>query len=72
MTHLFIDRLGNYGDLEAIVEEMGAIYDKKTLLHMYHEAISEPYINLMQKGRNKMFMQRFDHYLSPTMFYSNI
>ena len=44
MTHLFIYRLRNYGGLEAIIEEMSAIYDKKTLLHMYHEAISESYI----------------------------
>ena len=27
MTHLFIYRLRNYGDLEAIVEELSAIYD---------------------------------------------
>ena len=27
MTHLCINRLRNYGDLEAIVEEMSAIYD---------------------------------------------
>lgn len=70
MTHLFIYRLRNYGDLEAIIEEMSAIYDKKTLLQMYHEAISEPYsflyINLMQKDKSKMFMQRFDHYLLPS------
>ena len=32
MTHLFIYRLRNYGDLEAIVEELSAIYDKKPLL----------------------------------------
>ena len=44
ITHLFIYRFGIYGDLESIVEEMGAIYDKKkTLLQMYHEAVSEPY-----------------------------
>ena len=70
MTHLFIYRLINYGDLEAIVEEMPAIYHKHTLLHMYHEAITEPYsflyINLMQKGMSRMFMQRFDHYWSPS------
>ena len=29
MTHLFIYKLRNYGDLEAIVEEMPAIYDKR-------------------------------------------
>ena len=70
MTHLFIYRLRNYGDLEAIIEEMSAIYDKKTLLQMYHEAISEPYsflyINLMQKDKSKMFMERFDQYLLPS------
>ena len=31
MTHLFIYRLRNYGDLEAIVEELSAIYDKNAL-----------------------------------------
>ena len=29
MTHLFIYRLRNYGDLEPIVEEVSAVYDKK-------------------------------------------
>ena len=70
MTHLFIYRLRNYSDLEAIVEELSAVYDKKTLLQMYHEAISEPYsflyVNLMQKQRERMFMSRFDHYLNPS------
>ena len=44
MTHLFIHRLRNYGDLEATVEELSAIHDKKTLLQIYHEAVSEDYI----------------------------
>ena len=43
MTHLFIYRLRNYNDLESIVEELSAIYDKKTLLQIYHEAFSEEY-----------------------------
>ena len=43
MTHLFIYRLRNYGDLESIVEELSAVYDKKTLLKIYHEAVDEPY-----------------------------
>ena len=34
MTHFFIYRLRNYGDLEATVEELRAIYDKKTLLQI--------------------------------------
>ena len=36
MTHLFIYRLRNYGDLEGTIEELSAIYDKKTLLQIYH------------------------------------
>ena len=53
MTHLFIYRLRNYGDLESIVEELSAVYDKKTPLQIYHEAVDEPYsflyVNLIQK-----------------------
>ena len=61
MTHLFIYRLRNYGDLEPTVEELSAIYDKKTLLQIYHEAVSEDYsflyVNLMNKDKGKTFMQ---------------
>ena len=46
MTHLFIYRLRNYGDIEPIVEELPAVYDKKTLLQIYHEAVGEPYSSL--------------------------
>ena len=70
MTHLFIYRLRSYSDVEAIVEELGAVYDKKTLLQIYHEAIDEPYsflyVNLMSKDRTKLFLQRFDRYLVPS------
>ena len=69
MTHLFIYRLRNYADLQAIVEEMSAVYDPKTLLQIYHEAVSEPYsflfINLMQRNKSKMFMDNFERYLIP-------
>ena len=41
MTHRFIYRFRNYGDLESTVEELSAICDKKTLLQIYHEALSE-------------------------------
>ena len=62
-THLFIYRLRIYADLEPIVEALSAIYDNKTLLQIYHEAISEDYsflyINLMSKDKRKMFMERF-------------
>ena len=70
MTHLFIYRLRNYGGLEAIVEELSAIHDKKTFLQIYHEAVSEEYsflyVNLMSKDKRKMFMTRFNHYLNPS------
>ena len=70
MTHLFIYRLRNYGGLEAIVEELGAIYDKKTLLQIYHEAVSQEYsflyVNLMSKGKRKWCMTRFSHYFNPS------
>ena len=69
MTHLFIYRLRNYGDLEGIIDELSANYDKKTLLQIYHEAISEDYIflyvNIMSKDKRKMFMTRFSHHLNP-------
>ena len=65
-------RLRNFNDLESIVEELSAIYDKKkkTLLQMHHEAASEFYIplyaNLMSKDKRKMFMERFQRYLIPS------
>ena len=69
MTNPFVYRLRNYGDLEAIVEELNAICDKKTLLQIYHEAVSEDYsflyVSLMSKGKRKMFMARFNQYLVP-------
>ena len=70
MTHLFIYRLRNDGDLEATVEELSAIYEKKTLLQIYHEAVSEVYsflyANLMSKDKRNMFMTRFDHFFNPS------
>ena len=70
MTHLSIYRLRNYNDLESVVEELSAIYDKKALLQTYHEAVSDEYsflyANLMQKYKRKKFMPRFSHYLNPS------
>ena len=69
ITHLFIYRSRNYGDLEGIIEELSAVYDKKTLLHIYHEAVSEEYsffyVDLMSKDRKRMFMQNFTNYSVP-------
>ncbi len=69
MTHLFIYRLRNYADLQAIIEEMSAIYNPKTLLKMYEIATNERYsflyINLMENEKEKMFYIRFDKRLIP-------
>ena len=46
VTHLFIYRLRNQADLQPIIEEMNAVYDPKTLLQIYNEAIDEPYSSL--------------------------
>ena len=70
MTHLCFYRLRNHNDLESIVEELSAIYENKTLLQIYHEAVSEdysfPYVNLMNKDRRKLLMSRFTKYLIPS------
>ena len=67
MTHLLIYRLRNYNDLESIVEELSATYDKETPLQIYNEAVSEDcsciYVNIMNKSKRKMFMERFQRYL---------
>ena len=51
ITNVFVYRLRNYGGLEGTIEELSAINDKKTLLQIYHEAVSEDssflYVNLM-------------------------
>ena len=63
-TSLFIYRLRNYKDLEAFIEEVSAVQDKKTLLEMYNIATQEPYsflyINLVAKKKEDMFYIRFD------------
>ena len=73
MPHLFIYRLRNYGDLEAIVEELSAIYDKNTLLQIYHEAVSGDnsflYANLISKDKRTMVPQRFDLCKSKSITY---
>ena len=66
-TSLFIYRLRNYKDLEAFIEEVSAVQDKKTLLEMYNIATQEPYsflyINLVAKKKEDMFFVRFSHKL---------
>ena len=52
-----------------MMEELSAIYDKKTMLQIYHEAASEDYsflyVNVMGKDKRKMSMERCGIYLIP-------
>ena len=53
MYCLFIYRLGNYGDSESTVEELSAIYDKKTRLQINDEAVAGDYSFLYAKLMSK-------------------
>jgi hypothetical protein len=59
MTDLYIHRLRNQADLEAIIEEVSAVYDKKMLYQVYRLATQEPdsfvYIELTAKTAGDMF-----------------
>ena len=63
-TNLYVFRLRNAGDLEAWIDEVSAITDKKTLLQLYQMATAEPYsflfIKLNAKKVSEMFYLRFD------------
>ena len=58
-ANLYIFRLRNGGDLEALMDELNALTDKKTLLQLYNLGTSEPYsflfIKLNAKKLNDMF-----------------
>ena len=64
ITQLYVYKLRNYKDLEAVLEELSALTDKKTLLEMYKLATDEPhsflYINLMAKKIEDMFFIKFN------------
>ena len=67
ITQLYVYKLRNYKDLEAVLEELSALTDKKTLLDMYHMATKEPYsfwyINLVAKKVSDMFFIKFNQKL---------
>jgi hypothetical protein len=67
ITELYVYRLRNYRDLETLIEELSALYPKKTLLELYNMATSEPhsflYINLVAKDKKDMFYMNFDRKL---------
>lgn len=58
-THLYIFRMRNQLELDAIAEEVSGVYDKKTILKMYKQCVDIPYnflyINFMAKDIRDMF-----------------
>ena len=66
---LFIFRMRNAKDLEAIVEENSALADKDTLLRVYDQATREKYgflyVDLMQSDPNLMFFKNLTARLLP-------
>ena len=57
-------RLRNRLELNALIEELSAVYDKNALLEMYNRATADPYsfwyIYLAAKRREDMFFLRFE------------
>ena len=64
ITSLMLYRLSNYSDLEAFLEELSAVYNKKALLELYKKATDEPYgflyVNLTARDRKDMFYRSFN------------
>jgi hypothetical protein len=50
--------LRNTKDLDTFVDEVSAVYDKKTLLALYNAATEET-----SKSKEDMFYKKFDHKL---------
>ena len=63
-VELFIYRLRNYKDIECYLDELSALYDKKTLLDLYNTATSEPYsflcVKLTAPKKEDMFFQNLN------------
>ena len=68
-TALFVFRLRSQAELDAVLEEVSATYDKKTVAGFYREATEEPfsflYIRLEAKKVEDMFWERFEYRLLP-------
>ena len=64
ITELYVFRLRNQHDLEAFIEEVSALADKKTLLDIYNLATKEDYsflyVKLNSKSKNNMFFIKFN------------
>lgn len=64
ITDIFVYRLRNNADLDSLLDEVSAVYDKKTLLEMYRLATEGAfgflYIKLTAKTAEDMFYLNFD------------
>ena len=65
---LLVWRLRNAKEIQALMEELSAVYPMKVLQEMYETAISDEehsfwYIDLVARKRDDMFFVRFDHKL---------
>ncbi len=67
-TDLFVFRLRNGSDLQAFLDEVGALADKNVILEMYRMATDEPfsflYVRLSAKKKDDMFFIRFEKKLT--------
>ena len=63
-TELFIYRLRNGKDIECYLDELSALYDKKTLLDVYNQATSQPYsflyVKLTAPKKEDLFYQNLN------------
>ena len=64
-TELYVYRLRNQQDLDAFLEELSALYDKKTSLKLYQYATDAPfsflYVRLNGQNRNDMFYMNLNN-----------
>ena len=64
MDSMYLFRLRNSNDLQAVIDELSALLDKKTLYDVYMKATQQPYsflfIKLTAKTLNDMFMVNFN------------
>ena len=68
-TQLYVFRLRNQKDLDSIIDELSALYDKQTLLQLYHTATDEKhgfmYVDLMKSDKKEMFYKNLNQRMIP-------
>jgi hypothetical protein len=67
ISDLFMFKLRNRKDLDAILDEFSALIPKDELMRAYHFCVEEPYafmwINLRSKDHNKMICKNFQEFI---------